>query len=80
MVAKRKIDLGPMGTHQDYLINRGIEYEKRRQEEQQRKDMEDPENRECTFSPNILTGKRKGEDHSASRITNSSSKFQELYQ
>ena len=47
MVADNKIQVG--STYEDYLINRGKQYEQKRQEGQARKDMDDPENRECTF-------------------------------
>lgn len=79
MVAKQKIQKGGM-SHQDYLINRGRQYEQKRQMEQVKKDMEDPENRECTFAPTVFNSARKGEDNaSANRVNNSASKWDELY-
>ena len=50
MVAKQKIQKGGM-SHQDYLINRGKQYEQKRQMEKEQKDMDDPESKECTFKP-----------------------------
>jgi hypothetical protein len=49
MVKKQKIEVGT--SYEDYLMKRGKMYEQKRQEEQAKKDMEDPENKECTFQP-----------------------------
>ena len=40
MIAKQKIQKGGM-SHQDYLINRGKQYEQKRQMEKEQKGMED---------------------------------------
>lgn len=69
-------------SHQDYLINRGKMYEQKRMMEQQKKDMEDPENRECTFAPLVQNSARKDNDNvSSSRVqnNNSANKWEELY-
>lgn len=69
-------------SHQDYLINRGKMYEQKRMMEQQKKDMEDPENRECTFAPQVQNANsaRKIDDNvSTSRVQNSGNKWEELY-
>ena len=42
--------------------------------EQVKKDMDDPENRECTFKPQVASGKE-----SASGALNSANKWEELY-
>ena len=52
MIAKQKIQKGGM-SHQDYLINRGKQYEQKRQMEKEQKDMDDPESKECTFKPQV---------------------------
>lgn len=78
MVESQKIQVA--GSYEDYLINRGKAYEQRRFDEQAKKDMADPESKECTFSPNIYARKGGPEaDQSASRVTNSANKWEELY-
>jgi hypothetical protein len=79
MIAKQKIEVGQ--SYEDYLIMRGKLYEKKRQEEQAKKDMEDLESKECTFKPVVLSSKRKGEGNEsiASKQLNSASKWDELY-
>jgi len=80
MIAKQKIEKKDGMSHQDYLISRGKQYEQKRQQEQHRKDMEDPEARECTFAPVVQNSGRKGPDDNCSQNRlNSGNKWDELY-
>ena len=77
MIEKQKIDVS--GTYEDYLISRGKQYQSRREENLQKKEKEDPERKECTFSPDIYQNKRAGEDYNSSRHAGSGNKWEELY-
>ena len=49
MLTTKKIEVG--GSYQDYLINRGKQYDLKRLGEQEKKLVDDPENKDCTFRP-----------------------------
>ena len=80
MQEKNKINV--TGNYGDYLMQRGIEYKKKREDGLKRKIQEDTEGTECTFQPAVYGSQRKGEKNAGeevSRIANSASKWDELY-
>ena len=78
MLAQNKLQIGPGQSYEDYLINRGRQYDEKRQQEQAKKDMQDPESRECTFQP--VTSNNADREFSPNKQPTSANKWEELYQ
>ena len=79
MVENNKVEVGQ--SYEDYLMKRGKMYEQKRQEEQEKREMTDPDGIECTFQP-AVSGRKPAESHNpnSSRFgQNSGNKWDQLY-